>query len=193
MDARGRAEEIRGHLGNAVDELEKVAQLVAEAWESQDWLALGHDNWGEYCAVEYGSQTARMTALARGVLTPALASAGVPTGAIAAVEGVDRKTVQRDLKPEEIVGDAAAKRWRQKQEAATNVAPAEVHQDMPTPAPSVAGKLRVARLTGTVDLDALAADIKRTLIPASPRKGEPLKTRDDLIDELIKALKEQNE
>ena len=115
--AQQRADYIRKNLDALTRDITAMASRLARAYKLEDWRALGHASWADYCQQEYGTHMAKLAAGVRQAWRPTLEAAGMSTGEIAAACGVDRKTIQRDSKP------------RPALPAATNVAADQDQQD----------------------------------------------------------------
>ena len=93
-EAKRTAEKIRKGMENYV----ATMALVARAWSERHWVALGYKTWDAYVRGEFGPSKVKLGKDERKHWTQVLhEDAGMPTRAIASVQGVDQKTVVRDL------------------------------------------------------------------------------------------------
>jgi len=91
--ARLRVRRIR----DSIVSLHETLGLIREAYEQRDWQTLGYGSWQDYLAAEFGeSAFPRLTREQREELAGRLADT-MSGRAIAAVLGVGKSTVQRDL------------------------------------------------------------------------------------------------
>lgn len=88
-------EQARAVVGRIRQHVACTAAEVKVAYEGRAWIALGYESWGALCEVEFADF--RLTSEARHALVADLRTDGMSTRAIAAVAGVDRRTVRRDL------------------------------------------------------------------------------------------------
>lgn len=95
--ARRRAERIRLLTGAVAENLAKVRELVHEAKESNDHLALGYDSWTAYIADLFGDEPLRLAREVRRELVAELAEQGMSTRAIAPIVGVSHTAVRKDI------------------------------------------------------------------------------------------------
>lgn len=94
--ARRLTERIRLTVDAINGQVEKLADLVRQAYEGRAWATLGYDSWQAY--VEAEIPRVRLDRVERRELVAELADAGMSTRAIGAVAGVDPKTVVNDLR-----------------------------------------------------------------------------------------------
>jgi predicted transcriptional regulator len=83
--------------------LESIWELSLQAWQGQVWLALGYGSWEDYCTRELGTCRVKLptdNALRAEVWQP-LAEAGMSHKAIASVAGVSRTRVYEALRSEQ--------------------------------------------------------------------------------------------
>jgi hypothetical protein len=105
-EAHRRAETIRDGMRSYALAME----AIGVAYESRDWVTLGHKDWDTYCEKEFSERRLKLTRDQREQAVLAFRGAGMSTRAIAAALGVDDRTVRRDLSgaahaaPEEITG-----------------------------------------------------------------------------------------
>ena len=93
--ARRLTERIRLTVDAINGQVEKLADLVRQAYEGRAWATLGYDSWQAY--VEAEIPRVRLDRVERRELVADLADAGMSTRAIAPVVGADQSTVTRDL------------------------------------------------------------------------------------------------
>lgn len=91
------AEEARRRADRIKVGVEAVWQLIVEAYQKRDWVALGYASWDDYTTREFGTSRIKLPREERQEVVQSLRDAGLSTRAIAAATGVDRKTVRRDL------------------------------------------------------------------------------------------------
>lgn len=91
--ARARAERIRAGL----ESLYTLRFDIAEAYQEQDWRALGYDTWSSYVESEFVGARLRLPQEERRELVGTLREAGMSTRAIAATTGASKNTVTEDL------------------------------------------------------------------------------------------------
>jgi len=77
--------------------LELMWELVAEAYGTRAWAALGYSSWDDYCTREFGTARLQLPREERAQAVMSLRESGLSTRAIAAATGVDPKTVRNDL------------------------------------------------------------------------------------------------
>lgn len=77
--------------------LEGTWQLIAEAYVSRAWAALGYGTWDEYCTREFGTTRLRLPREERQEVVASLRESGLSTRAIAAATGQSHTQVQRDI------------------------------------------------------------------------------------------------
>lgn len=77
--------------------LEGTWQLIAEAYVSRAWAALGYGSWDEYCTEEFGAARLRLPREERQEVVASLRDSGLSVRAIAAATGLSRGTVGNDL------------------------------------------------------------------------------------------------
>ncbi|MFI5649955.1 hypothetical protein ACIA71_01880 [Streptomyces anulatus] len=93
--SQGRAQELTSRIKVALDDL---WDLVAEAYVTRAWCALGYESWDEYVAVEFGSNRLALPREGRANTVASLRSAGMSYPAIAAATGLGVGTVHRAAK-----------------------------------------------------------------------------------------------
>ena len=76
----------------------KLRNLIEEAKRSNVWNVLGFASWTAYLADVLGDEPMRVSREERIELVSYLAGEGLSTRAIAPIVGVDRKTVERDVR-----------------------------------------------------------------------------------------------
>lgn len=88
---RSEAERITERIRLTVDttarNLDKLAKLVAEAFERRADLAMGYGSWAEYSQAEFGEETQTLTPQFRRQLVGMLSAEGMSTRPIASVTG----------------------------------------------------------------------------------------------------------
>lgn len=77
--------------------LEVTWVLVVKAYQHGAFTALGYSSWDDYCTREFGTNRIRLPREERSETITSLRAAGLSTRAIAAVIGIDDRTVRRDL------------------------------------------------------------------------------------------------
>jgi predicted transcriptional regulator len=95
--ARGVTERIRSAAVTAFDALAEVDGAVQAAYDGHAWVALGYESWEAYCAAEFSQTRMWATVEERHARTLALREGGMSVRASAAVLGVAKTTVQRDV------------------------------------------------------------------------------------------------
>lgn len=95
--ARGVTDRIRSAAVTAFDALAEVDGAVQAAYDGHAWVALGYESWEAYCAAEFSQTRMWATVEERHARTLALREGGMSVRAIAAVLGVAKTTVQRDV------------------------------------------------------------------------------------------------
>lgn len=79
--------------------VEATWQLVAEAYQSRAWSALGYSSWDDYVTREFGTARLRLPREERQEVVTSLRESGLSIRAIAAVTGDSKDTVHRALAP----------------------------------------------------------------------------------------------
>jgi transposase-like protein len=88
------AKELTDKIRIAADDL---WELIAAAYQSKAWEALGYKNWDAYVTKELGELKIRIPKEDRREIVGTLRDAGLSLRAIAAATGYDKHTVTRDL------------------------------------------------------------------------------------------------
>jgi hypothetical protein len=96
QEAKGRAKQIRGHLGSIHEHIQAIPALVAEAWEAKDHELLGYDSWAEYLRKEYETHLLKIARPTRRVWIEEFKRLGMDQRAISAVVNASQATVSRD-------------------------------------------------------------------------------------------------
>lgn len=96
--AQRRAERIRFHATNANDAMAALRKLVNTARELDDHITLGYASWTAYIRDLFGDEPLRLARDVRQELVAELSAQGMSTRAIAPIVGVDRKTIERDVR-----------------------------------------------------------------------------------------------
>jgi transposase-like protein len=78
--------------------VEATWHLVAEAYTTRAWSALGYASWDEYTTREFGTSRLRLPREDRQEVVGSLREAGLSLRAIASATGTSDQTVQRDLR-----------------------------------------------------------------------------------------------
>lgn len=78
--------------------LNEAADLMAEAYGKKVWLSLDFGSWEDYVAAELGEVRIRLERTVRQGLVYQMAQKELSTRAVAAIIGVDQKTVSNDLR-----------------------------------------------------------------------------------------------
>lgn len=104
-EARKLTNQIKKDLNAGADTAEKMnavmeeaADLMAEAFAKKVWLSLEHASWEDYVASELGEVRVRLERSMRQSLVYRMAQKELSTRAVAAIIGVDQKTVSNDLR-----------------------------------------------------------------------------------------------
>jgi len=92
-----RRQRIKLLLETMIQNRGKVLDLITEASENHDHIALGFKSWSDYVRTEYAGLLARLTVEDRRETVLILSRTGLSTRAIAPIVGVDNATVHRDL------------------------------------------------------------------------------------------------
>jgi DNA-binding CsgD family transcriptional regulator len=95
--ARELTEQIRACVVRTIDVLGEIDALVVRAYEGRAWVVLGHDSWEAYCAAEFSDSRLWQSVAQRQAATLRLREAGLSERAVAAVLGVGKGTVGRDV------------------------------------------------------------------------------------------------
>lgn len=95
--ATRRRDRIKLLLSSMIEQRDKVLDLVREAQESEDHIALGFASWTAYAAAEFGDLLAELGRDDRRLAVVALAQTGMSTRAVAGIVGTNQSTVTRDL------------------------------------------------------------------------------------------------
>jgi len=96
-DADRRRQRIKRLLETMIQNRGKVLDLITEASENHDHIALGFKSWTDYVRTEYGGLLTRLTVEDRRETVLILSRTGLSTRAIAPIVGVGIGTVHRDL------------------------------------------------------------------------------------------------
>lgn len=96
--AAALTEAIRGATTRVLDALADVERDVQRAYDGRAWIALGYESWEVYCSTEFSGARLWTSVEERHARTLKLRDAGLSQRAIAAVLGVDQKTVHNDLR-----------------------------------------------------------------------------------------------
>jgi hypothetical protein len=78
--------------------LEDTVNLLQQAWEGRIWLALGHKTWDDYVKAEFPTAPLALPMSKRKPTVASLAERGWSSRAIATVTGVDKDTVNQDIR-----------------------------------------------------------------------------------------------
>ena len=95
-EAERITERIRLTVDTTARNLDKLAKLVAEAFERRADLAMGYGSWAEYSQEEFGEETQTLAPQFRRQLVGMLSAEGMSTRAIAPAVGVSQRTAARD-------------------------------------------------------------------------------------------------
>lgn len=93
------AEEARALTARIRSAVAGVWPLLAEAYGTRAWEALGYASWDEYTAAEFDGARIRIPLGERRQVVAGLRETGMSTRAIGSALGVSYATVQRDLEP----------------------------------------------------------------------------------------------
>jgi hypothetical protein len=104
-EARDRATKIR----TGITQLDKLRQMIADAYTLRDWVELGYEDWAAYCRAEFGVEDRRLTPEARKPIVGFLNAQGMSGRAIAAALGVSEPTVRREVRHHDAPEIASAK------------------------------------------------------------------------------------
>jgi len=96
-DAERRRQRIKLLLETMIQNRGKVLDLITEASENHDHIALGFKSWTDYVRTEYAGLLTRLTVEDRRETVLILSRTGLSTRAIAPIVGVGKGTVHRDL------------------------------------------------------------------------------------------------
>jgi len=99
-----RRQRIKLLLETMIQNRGKVLDLITEASENHDHIALGFKSWSDYVRTEYAGLLARLTVEDRRETVLILSRTGLSTRAIAPIVGTNQSTIARDLQ----AGDAYA-------------------------------------------------------------------------------------
>lgn len=98
VDARALTDQIRNRIRSIQDQIDRLGDLFAEAYNARAWLALGYADWGEYVTAEfYATTRLRLDRDERRDLVVSLRSAGLSTRAIGTALRTSKSQVDRDL------------------------------------------------------------------------------------------------
>lgn len=90
VEARAVTDRIKAKMGDLMSE-------IIKAHIGRAWIALGYESWTAYVKGEFNYAPLSLPRAERKAVTAVLRGQGFSTRAIAAVEGVDQKTVVNDL------------------------------------------------------------------------------------------------
>ncbi len=99
-----RRQRIKLLLETMIQNRGKVLDLITEASENHDHIALGFKSWAEYVSTEFAGLLARLTVEDRRETVLILSRTGLSTRAIAPIVEMNQSTIVRDLQ----AGDAYA-------------------------------------------------------------------------------------
>jgi len=99
-----RRQRIKLLLETMIQNRGKVLDLITEASENHDHIALGFKSWADYVRTEYAGLLTRLTVEDRRETVLILSRTGLSTRAIAPIVGTNQSTIARDLQ----AGDAYA-------------------------------------------------------------------------------------
>ena len=83
--------------------VEGTWHLIAEAYQSRAWSALGYSSWDDYCTREFGTSRLRLPREDRAEMVQSLRASGLSLRAIGAATGNSKQTIIEDLRPSEVV------------------------------------------------------------------------------------------
>ncbi|GHS89319.1 hypothetical protein AGMMS50218_15330 [Actinomycetota bacterium] len=95
--ARVLTEQIRSAVVRTIDVLGEVDHLVVRAFEGRAWVALEYESWEAYVGGEFSQARLWESVEQRQTRAATLRDAGLSSRAVAAVLGVGKSTVHRDL------------------------------------------------------------------------------------------------
>ncbi len=107
-DAQRRCQRIKLLLETMIQNRGKILDLITEASENHDHIALGFKSWTEYVSTEYAGLLTRLTVEDRRETVLILSRTGLSTRAIAPIVGVGQRTVVRDFAGESDDSPAAS-------------------------------------------------------------------------------------
>lgn len=93
-DAARRADVIRAGLTS----YSAIMDKIAEAYQREDWKALGYESFNAYAGGEFGEARLKLSPQHRAQILPAFQAVGMSKRAIAAALGVNDKTIRNDLR-----------------------------------------------------------------------------------------------
>jgi len=96
-DADRRRQRIKLLLETMIQNRGKILDLITEASENHDHIALGFKSWADYVRTEYAGLLARLTVEDRRETVLILSRTGLSTRAIAPIVETDHSTIVRDL------------------------------------------------------------------------------------------------
>jgi len=97
VGADRRRQRIKLLLETMIQNRGKVLDLITEASEKHDHIALGFKSWTEYVSTEFAGLLARLTVEDRRETVLILSRTGLSTRAIAPIVGTNHSTIVRDL------------------------------------------------------------------------------------------------
>lgn len=97
-EAQRLTQRIKLTASSVRDGMFKLRNLVEEAKRSNVWQVLGYQSWTAYLADTLADEPMRLGRDERQELVGYLAGEGLSTRAIAPIVGVDRKTIERDIR-----------------------------------------------------------------------------------------------
>jgi len=93
-----RRQRIKLLLETMIQNRGKILDLITEASENHDHIALGFKSWAQYVSTEYAGLLARLTVEDRRESVLVLSRTGLSTRAIAPIVGTNHSTIVRDLR-----------------------------------------------------------------------------------------------
>jgi hypothetical protein len=97
QEAENRRDRINILMDSVSDAYEEVVDLITQARDREDHVALGYASWAEYVSAEYAGRLTRLDAGSRHIASLTMAQAGMSIRAIAPILGVSKSTIARDL------------------------------------------------------------------------------------------------
>lgn len=174
-EAQRLTQRIKLTASSVRDGMFKLRNYVDEAKRSNVWQVLGFPSWTAYLADTLADEPMRLGREERQELVGYLAGEGLSTRAIAPIVGVDRKTVERDVRGGTFVPPAQTP--VETSNTAATVSPGPVAVPVESPAP---GAATVNLSTGEVidEPVRMVTGLDGKTYTAKPREARPVPTGD---------------